>query len=85
MFKQTTYGVSQALQRDIVPQNKSPAPLAKGRVKSQVPFPEYLAADLAANIMVNSILYNQEASADEAPGTPLVQDLRQVGNIRWGC
>ena len=78
MFKQTTYGVSQALQRDIVPQNKSPAPLAKGRVKSQVPFPEYLAADLAANMMVNSILYNQEASADEAPGTPLVQDLRQV-------
>ena len=78
MFKQTTYGVSQALQRDIVPQNKSPAPLAKGRVKSQVPFPKYLAADLAANMMVNSILYNQEASADEAPGTPLVQDLRQV-------
>ena len=77
MFKQLTYGVSQALHRDIEPR-PSPAPFAEGRNKTQVSFPKHLAADLAANMMVNSLLYNQEASADEAPGTPLVQDLRQV-------
>jgi len=75
-FQKLTYGVSQRLQEQVMGgPSDTRVPL---RAPKTSPFSKNLASDLAAEITTMGLLYTQKASADEAPGTPLIQNLQGV-------
>ena len=75
-FQKLTYGVSQRLQEQVMGgPSDTRVPLRSPKTS---PFSKNLASDLAAEITTMGLLYTQKASADEAPGTPLIQNLQGV-------
>ena len=75
-FQKLTYGVSQRLQEQVMGgPSDTRVPLRSPKTS---PFSKNLASDLAAEITTMGLLYTQKASADETPGTPLIQNLQGV-------